>query len=190
MVKLLMEHGEISFEESAVFIDGTKIEANANRYTFVWKTGSASDRRSSVKGLRKICPSCWRPRVQDHSAPRDYRAEAEEAQEEIVRREAGAEHHLRERERAPQIRLTKSNRTYRGLAGKAEALQSGYPYLRRPKQLQQDGPGRNIYAHEGRPYENGQLKPGYNVNVAVVSEFIVGNYISGTGRTQKPSFHF
>ena len=29
MVKLLMEHGEISFEESAVFIDGTKIEANA-----------------------------------------------------------------------------------------------------------------------------------------------------------------
>ena len=27
-----------SFEKSAVFIDGTKIEANAGRYTFVWKT--------------------------------------------------------------------------------------------------------------------------------------------------------
>ncbi len=39
MVQLLVTHGEISFEESAVFIDGTKIEANAGRYTFVWKTG-------------------------------------------------------------------------------------------------------------------------------------------------------
>ena len=38
MVQHLIKHGEISFEESAVFIDGTKIEANAGRYTFVWKT--------------------------------------------------------------------------------------------------------------------------------------------------------
>lgn len=38
MVNLLAAHGEISFEESAVFINGTKIEANAGRYTFVWKT--------------------------------------------------------------------------------------------------------------------------------------------------------
>ena len=38
LVQLLVAHGEISFEKSAVFIDGTKIEANANRYSFVWKT--------------------------------------------------------------------------------------------------------------------------------------------------------
>lgn len=35
MVKLLVQWGEISFEESAVFIDGTKIEANANRYSCI-----------------------------------------------------------------------------------------------------------------------------------------------------------
>ncbi|WP_242862310.1 transposase, partial [Clostridium botulinum] len=34
-VKYLAEQNEILFEN--VFIDGTKIEANANRYTFVWK---------------------------------------------------------------------------------------------------------------------------------------------------------
>ena len=32
----LHEMGEIDFEN--IFIDGTKIEANANRYSFVWKT--------------------------------------------------------------------------------------------------------------------------------------------------------
>ena len=43
MVELLAAHGEISFEESAVFIDGTKIEANAGRYTFVWKSGTTKN---------------------------------------------------------------------------------------------------------------------------------------------------
>ncbi len=33
----LGELNEIEFEN--IFIDGTKIEANANRYTFVWKKG-------------------------------------------------------------------------------------------------------------------------------------------------------
>ena len=35
LTQMLMELGEVSFAESAVFIDGTKIEANANRYRFV-----------------------------------------------------------------------------------------------------------------------------------------------------------
>ncbi len=35
MVKYLNQTGEVNFEN--LFVDGTKIEANANRYTFVWK---------------------------------------------------------------------------------------------------------------------------------------------------------
>lgn len=35
MANLLFELGEIKYEN--VFIDGTKIEVNANKYTFVWK---------------------------------------------------------------------------------------------------------------------------------------------------------
>lgn len=38
MTNLLVSWGFVSLE--AVFIDGTKIEANANRYSFVWKNGS------------------------------------------------------------------------------------------------------------------------------------------------------
>ena len=54
MVQLLMEHGEISFEQSAVFIDCTKIEANAGRYTFVWKTRVT---KNQAKLGEKICPT-------------------------------------------------------------------------------------------------------------------------------------
>ena len=34
-VEILCELGEVKYEN--VFVDGTKLEANANRYTFVWK---------------------------------------------------------------------------------------------------------------------------------------------------------
>ena len=35
LVHVLHDCGEIAFENA--FIDGTKIEANANRYSFMWK---------------------------------------------------------------------------------------------------------------------------------------------------------
>ena len=53
LTELLADLGEVSFEKSAVFIDGTKIEANANKYTFVWKKGVLKnrDRLWSASGL-------------------------------------------------------------------------------------------------------------------------------------------
>jgi len=43
VVKLLMESGHVGLQE--VYIDGTKIEANANKYTFVWG--------KSIKGYKE-----------------------------------------------------------------------------------------------------------------------------------------
>ncbi len=45
LVMKLFEMGEIAFEN--MFVDGTKIEANANRYTFVW-----------AKAVRQSCSDC------------------------------------------------------------------------------------------------------------------------------------
>lgn len=44
-IKVPTEYDSITFEEA--FIDGTKIEANANRYTFVWK-------KNVIKSLGKL----------------------------------------------------------------------------------------------------------------------------------------
>ncbi|MFQ9801529.1 MAG: hypothetical protein ACLR23_24410 [Clostridia bacterium] len=38
--------------------------------------------------------------------------------------------------------------------------------------------------------KNGQLKPGYNVNVATVGEYIIGNYISADRTDTKPFIPF
>ena len=53
LVEKLAEMGEIDFEE--LFVDGTKIEANANRYTFVWaKARYHKGRRLRVRDTEQI----------------------------------------------------------------------------------------------------------------------------------------
>lgn len=54
VVLLLVESGHLSLKE--VYVDGTKIEANANRYTFVW--GNAI--KTSKERIKKQLEELWR----------------------------------------------------------------------------------------------------------------------------------
>ena len=51
-VLYLYEAGEIQFENA--FIDGTKIEANANKYTFVWKKAVLKNEEKMIKKTEKL----------------------------------------------------------------------------------------------------------------------------------------
>ena len=55
MTALLRKWGFVSME--AVFIDGTKIEANANRYSFVWKKSTEKNRAKLLKKISEQLPS-------------------------------------------------------------------------------------------------------------------------------------
>lgn len=57
MVKLLIQHGEISFEKSAVFIDDTRIKVNTNLHSFVWKTAVTKHQAKPSKELPKLLGS-------------------------------------------------------------------------------------------------------------------------------------
>ncbi len=52
VVKLLAAEGLLSIEE--VYTDGTKIEANANKYTFVWKKAIQTNKEKMKKALGEI----------------------------------------------------------------------------------------------------------------------------------------
>ena len=60
VTELLKDFGEISGEE--IFIDGTKIEANANKYTFVWKkavTKNMAKRFEKIAEFFRECEVCY-----------------------------------------------------------------------------------------------------------------------------------
>ena len=48
--------GEITFEHP--FVDGTKIEANANKYSFVWKKDRTNTRRGWTRSWKSCCRNC------------------------------------------------------------------------------------------------------------------------------------
>lgn len=49
LIARLSERNEIQFKN--LFVDGTKIEANANRYTFVWKKATINLKKEQNKNL-------------------------------------------------------------------------------------------------------------------------------------------
>ena len=56
MVNYLMDLGEISGKE--IFIDGTKIEANANKYTFVWKKAVTKNQAKLLDKTALLVQEC------------------------------------------------------------------------------------------------------------------------------------
>ncbi len=52
MVLLLVDQGVVSLKD--LYVDGTKIEANANRYTFVWGKSNANNRVRIQKQLKEL----------------------------------------------------------------------------------------------------------------------------------------
>lgn len=177
MTAMLMEWGFVSLE--SVFIDGTKIEANANRYSFVWKKSTEKSRtklqekiRTEVPALVSACGVKWR------------------MPEEIeIRHVKKLRKRLYEKRQAEGIAFVSGKGSRKTALQKAtETVEEWLDKLKRyTKDLYICGE-RNSYSKTDHDatfmhmkedhMRNGQLKPGYNVNVATSEEFIVGNYIS------------
>jgi transposase len=162
----LEEEGETEHDE--VFIDGTKIESMANRYTFVW-------RKTTEKHLRKV-----KEQVRLEFESRDISGNVTlkklrnlVAAEKIACKSAGIEfvHGIGHRKPPEQRAWEKIN----DLLARWEDYE---------KKLFAMGNTRNSYSktdpdatfmHMKEDHmRNGQLKPGYNVQIAVNSEYITG----------------
>ena len=154
-VNLLEKQGETDHE--TVFIDGTKIESSAGRYTFCW-------RGSVERNLKKV-----REKVQERTGLKDPKA-------------------LRE-----YLAHTGENISFvHGKGSRKSAEQRHWEELDNlqlkwedyERSLQIMGPDRNSYSKTDPDatfmrmkedhMRNGQLKPAYNVQIAVNSEYITG----------------
>ena len=168
---ILFDLGEISGE--TIFIDGTKIEACANKYTFVWKKAVT---KNQAKLLIKLA---------------DFVAECEEAYDiKIVYGNTIKMKHVK-RLRKRLLKLCKEeNITFvHGIGKKKSPLQKSFEtldgYLNKLKEYNQKihkCGSRNSYSKTDEDATfmrmkedammNGQLKPAYNLQHGVDSEYI------------------
>ncbi len=163
-VNVLAEKGWIDRDE--LYVDGTKIESKANRYTFVWRKsverelGKIREKARSLLGLESGYATKGKLAEQVESLNK-------EISEEGLTVQNGRGHHkpvkIRERD-------------------ERKALLERWESYEQKKQIL--GDKRNSYSKtdldatfmhmKDDHMRNGQLKPGYNVQFAVNSQFIVG----------------
>lgn len=188
MVQLLVAQGEISFEGSAVFIDGTKIEANANRYSFVWKNAVSKRQMNLGEKIAKELPKLLESSGSGIAEPTVITIQVLKK----LRKQLYA--------KKQEVGVTFAKGKGHHKSGLQKAIESINNWLKKLKQYDLDihiCGERNSYCKTDHDatfmhmkedhMKNGQLKPGYNVNVATVSEYIVGNYLSAD-RTDTKAF--
>lgn len=172
LVELLKDRQEISFEN--LFVDGTKIEANANKYSFVWRK---SIEKSAVKLEAKLAEA-----VQNIQEKYSLgMADTADPTAILVM--------LYSRKDQENIAFVY------GTGKKKSALQKSIEELEellaRQQKYESYGAifqGRNSFSKTDQDatfmhmkddhMKNSQLKPGYNVQIGVEAEYIVGVDIS------------
>ena len=177
LVLLLHRSGLLSFE--AAFIDGTKIEANANKYSFVWKKATVRKTEKLYKKIHMELPTKLKACGIRFCIPEKIR----------IRQLKKLRKRIHERIEDETIEFVFGKGKRKPLLQKlSEQVDE---YIARLKQYANDihiCGDRNSYSKTDHDatfmhmkedhMRNGQLKPGYNVNVATCSEFIIGSYIS------------
>lgn len=165
MVILLFERGEIEFEN--LFVDGTKIEANANRYGFVW---AKSTRKYEARADEKLAMLLERLTT-------EYSIFAEDAEE-----YRAALEEIRKAQKISFVygRGKRKTQLQRDMEELDELLTRKAKYekynarFKGRNSFSKTDPDATFMRMKDDHMRNGQLKPGYNLQIGVEGEYIVG----------------
>jgi transposase len=172
-IQILYEMGEVTYENT--FFDGTKLEANANRYTFVWKKAmEKNELKMQLKalGLAEELNKLYFT---------DFTVSKETIDIDIYKMIVYLEQKVQEqnivfvygsgKRKSNEQKLIEALKTYR-------ERQEGYEVSKDILDV------RNSYSKTDNDatfmrmkddhMRNGQLKPGYNVQLGVDGEYVIG----------------
>ena len=165
-VEKLFELGEVKFKN--LFVDGTKIEAYANKYTFVWKKAVEKNLVKLNEKIEKVLPTIAERYgvIESVSIEECYEALIRQAQWIDLTFVQGKGKHKTQLQRDVELleNFLSKRAEYFSHLGKLGDRNSF-------SKTDVDA----TFMHMKEDYmRNGQLKPGYNVQIGVESEYIVG----------------
>lgn len=169
VVVLLSEQGAITLKE--IVLDGTKIEANANRYTFVWGKAIKTSRERIDRQLRelwKYVEEVYQDEEQRPNTPEFTSVDAEAVSRTIDEINAC----LKEKEVDPKIRQ-KLNYAKKNWPEKLKEYEKREKQMAGRNSLSKTDPDATFMRMKEDHMLNGQLKPGYNVQASTEKQYIV-----------------
>lgn len=173
---------QAGFIDDVLFIDGTKILADANKYSFVWKKNTIRfeelNRQQIVSLINDI-----HEHFQQALIPEDTDLNLDELEEILIQLEVRLEQLESEIEREPRISPNPKKQSRRKLKRGLRLLRQRHS-KKKMYHFQKELMGeRNSYSKTDSdatfmrmkedPMKNGQLKPGYNLQVATREKFFL-----------------
>ena len=176
VVELLIEQKYIKLEN--YFLDGTKIEANANKYSWVW---GKSTKRYKEK-LREKCKELFVTAELDNQRENDEYGD--DNLEELGEDKPIDSKAIEEAVKRIDEKLA-ANLTDKKLQKAKKTIETDYlPRMKKYEHQEELLSDRNSYSKTDTDatfmrmkedhMNNGQLKPGYNVQVGTENQFVVG----------------
>ena len=164
LVQHLHELGEIEYEH--LFVDGTKIEANANKYSFVWKKSTNKYEMRNAEKLEKFT---------DELCKKYGILSGEALLSELESRMTGPYVYGRGHRKSELQRDIEKLREL--LAKKAKYAEYQETFHGRNSFSKTDPDATFMHMKEDH-MRNSQLKPGYNVQFGIEGEYITGVTVS------------
>jgi transposase len=172
VVKLLADEGLLSIEE--INTDGTKIEANANKYTFVWKKSIQTNKEKMKKQLTEIWQYAQKIANDEDKMPEppDFTTidsgKVKATIDQLNEKLAGKENI----DKKIKDKLKYVTRKYPENIAKYEHQEA---ILGERNSYSKTDTDATFMRMKEDHMKNGQLKPGYNVQISTSNQYIV-NY--------------
>jgi transposase len=168
VVLLLCEEGLLSLKD--LYTDGTKIEANANRYTFVW--GKAI--KTSKERIKQQLDELWKYAQSvaaselDDTDPSSFK---KIGKEEVTATVEAINNALKEKKIDSKIRQ-KLNYARKHWPAALDKYEQQEKFLGQRNSYSKTDPDATFMRMKEDHMRNGQLKPGYNVQISTNNQFI------------------
>ena len=170
VVLLLIDHGHINLKEA--YLDGTKIEANANRYTFVWGRAINNSReriKGQLKELWAYAESVAKKEL-EHNEPDDF----EEIDAEKVARTIDAIDKALEGKKVDKKKKQKLNYARKNWPENLKKYDRQEKQMGDRNSMSKTDPDATFMRMKEDHMLNGQLKPAYNLQISTQDQYILG----------------
>ena len=171
VVKLLVEEGLVTLDVQ--YIDGTKIESAANKYTFVWKRATETNKAKLEKNVRAVLEQAERSLEMEQ---KESETEQPLTAKEMEERTARILEKMKEKDGAVDKEQRKAvEKVAKESVGKMREYEQKLDILGERNSYSKTDPDATFMRMKEDAMNNGQTKPGYNVQIATENQYIT-NY--------------
>ena len=174
VVLLLAERGFITLDVE--YIDGTKIESKANKYTFVWRKTVEKNRAKLLEKIRVLLGQIDEAIAQDKAAeagPVEFTPEALDSLIDDLKETLAAEPRPTDREQKRQQREKKKQiRELEKHRDKLGEYDGSLEQIGERNSMSKTDPDATFMRMKEDAMNNGQTKPGYNLQISAENQFI------------------